>query len=95
MKCNCEECRGSGTVVCPECDGTGGAEESIESVKLSHTMPNYGELLELQKDAQRCIAQANRLCDINPSRRETYIEQLGGCLKTINAQADKVAKKKS
>lgn len=94
MKCNCEECQGNGTVPCPECDGQGTYEGSIEKITLVKTMENYDELAELQKDAKRVTRQAERLMEMNPARKESYTEQLKGCLSVINGQAEKATKRK-
>ena len=94
MKCQCEECRGRGTIECPECNGRGEWDGSIENITLEKSMHNYDELLELQRDAKRVIRQAQRLTELNPQRGDSYSEQLKGCLFVINGQAEKAAKRK-
>ncbi len=94
MKCQCEECNGSGTIECPECNGKGEWEGSIENITLEKSMHNYDELLALKRDASRVKRQAERLSEINPARKESYAEQLKGCLFIINGQAEKAAKRK-
>jgi hypothetical protein len=61
---------------------------------LESSMHNYEELVQLQADAKRCIRQAERLKELNPSRAGSYSEQLLGCLSVINKQADKAANRK-
>jgi ABC-type Zn uptake system ZnuABC Zn-binding protein ZnuA len=90
MKTNCDCCNGSGTVVCPECDGLGNYEEGIEDIMLDKKDPNYNELLELQLDARRVIAQAKILIEQKPSRKESYEAQLDATLKELNDQATKL-----
>jgi len=93
MKCNCETCKGNGNIPCPDCNGQGEYDGNIERIVLVKTMKNYSELLELQQDAIRVRVQAERLMELNPSRKDSYSEQLDGCLSVINKQADKVAKR--
>ena len=93
MKCQCEKCRGRGTIECPDCHGRGEWECSIERCTLEKSMPNYDELMELQRDANRVILQAQRLTELNPQRGDSYSEQLKGCLFVINGQAEKAAKR--
>lgn len=94
MKCNCEECGGTGTIECPECNGVGEWEGNIETIKLEKTMHNYAELKALKQDANRCKRQAERLTEMNPDRKDSYAAQLKGCLFVINGQAEKAAKRK-
>jgi DnaJ-class molecular chaperone len=98
MKCECEECRGTGRIECPECNGRGQwarpMDSGIEHLKLERSMHNYEELVELQKDAKRCMKQAAKLSELNPARKDSYAEQLRGCLFVINGQAEKAAKRK-
>lgn len=94
MKCQCEECNGIGTIPCPDCAGRGEWEGSIETILLEKSMHNYAELLALKRDAGRVKRQAETLSKINPARKESYAEQLRGCLVIINAQAEKAAKRK-
>jgi hypothetical protein len=95
MKCQCEECRGEGTITCPDCNGQGEYEGRIENIVLVSTMYNYEELKELQKDASRVIRQAARLKELNPARAESYTCQLKATLYNINAQAEAVASKRT
>lgn len=93
MKCTCEECNGSGTIPCPECDGKGDYSGSIERIQLERGMHNYDELVALQKDAKRVISQAERLKALNPQRADSYAAQLSATLFVINGQAEEAAKK--
>ena len=93
MRCVCEECRGDGTITCPECDGVGGINGDIQNITLYRNIKNYNELVEIQKDARRVVKQAERLKIINPRRSESYEAQLKATLLVINAEADKAAKK--
>lgn len=94
MKCTCETCKGEGTIDCPDCDGAGAWNASIEHVTLTKSMSNFDELVALQADAKRVILQANRLTELNPARKESYAAQLKGCLSVINIQAHQAAKRK-
>lgn len=95
MKCTCQECQGRGRIECPECAGTGEVRSTIERVALDSAMTGYAELVELQKDARRCIKQAEELRKVNPARAAAYDEQLVAALSTIDRQAETVSKKKA
>lgn len=92
MKCECRECRGSGEIPCPECDGQGTYEGSIETITLEKTVKNYDELAEIQRDAKRVIRQAAQLKAMKPERAESYDAQLKTTLFVINGQAEAAAK---
>lgn len=77
---------------CRECRGKGVKEYSIKDIIIEPSMKNHAELLALQKDAMRVTKQHDELCRINPSRKESYAEQLRGCLFIINNQAEKARK---
>ena len=95
MRCTCKECHGTGKTTCYECDGLGETGKNIEETILDPRFhKNYSELVELQRDAKRCIKQAAELCEVNPSRKQSYNEQLKGCLEIINQQATKAYKSK-
>lgn len=94
MKCECEECEGTGEIECPECEGQGTFEGSIETIYLEKSVNNYEELSELQKDAKRVIRQAAQLKQMNPARAESYDAQLKATLAVINQEADEEAKRK-
>jgi hypothetical protein len=91
MKCNCEECNGSGSKTCPKCDGQGVFEGSIENMTLQPSMHNYAELVEIKKDASRVKRLAARLAEINPARAESYAAQLETTIFVINRQAENAA----
>ena len=93
MKCECRECRGSGEIPCPECDGQGTYEGSIETITLEKTADNYDELVEIQRDARRVIRQTAQLKAMKPERAESYDAQLRATLFVINGQAEAVAKR--
>ena len=57
-------------------------------------MHNYEELKQLQRDASRVIRQAARLKELNPTRADSYQDQLKAALFVINGQAEAVASKK-
>lgn len=90
MKCTCEECNGSGRVVCLECDGTGMANVDLRVWKIPETQKHYSELVELQRDAQRVTGQAVRLRALRPNRSGSYTEQEIATLAAIQKQADKL-----
>ena len=92
MKCVCGECDGSGKVVCPECDGRGTWEANVATMTLLRGTVGYEELVEVQKDAQRVIRQAEELCALKPERKDRYQQQLAACLRSINEQAKKARK---
>lgn len=94
MKCTCQECSGRGRINCPECEGSGQGIYAIDRICLDKSMPGYTQLVELQRDALRCIKQAEQLTRLNPFREASYHEQLSGCLAVINKQAEDVLKKK-
>lgn len=92
MNCFCKHCDGDGTIECPECDGRGEWECGIAEAELNPSMHNFNELSELKRDVKRVTKQAERLIELNPSRKESYLAQLEGCLKIIDEQAEKAAK---
>lgn len=92
MKCDCATCKGSGHVPCLDCDGSGALDAPIQSAAFSANHAHYDELVELQKDAQRCIKQAEELKVLQPSRAESYQQQLAATLFVIESQAEKVFK---
>lgn len=94
MKCYCDECGGTGQINCPECEGQGEQEGDIADIKLERNMKHYDDLIECQKDARRVIKQAERLTQINPNRMKSYEAQLSATLFIINAEADKISKRK-
>lgn len=95
MKCKCEECGGTGEIICPACDGTGNFEEGIETAYIDKSLWNHKELEELQQDARRVTEQARRLSELVPHRAHTYEAQKKAMLRTINLQADAEAKREN
>ncbi len=95
MKCNCIQCKGEGRIVCPDCDGRGTGEVSIQSITLEPGMDHFEELRELQKDAHRVQCDAEQLKLLRPDRADSYEAQLQGALFIINGQADAVTKQKA
>jgi RecJ-like exonuclease len=94
MKCDCPECRGTGTVECEECDGTGELSVAAGRFPIPKDHPKYAELLALQADERRVKWQAEELARLNPARSEAYQAQLAGCLQTIDTQVNDLAKKR-
>lgn len=92
MKCHCNECNGSGQVVCEECEGTGLAEMPLSRARIAKDAPNREELLALQEDYKRCEAQAMELQRLNPARAKSYELQLSAAVKEIESQANKLWK---
>ena len=86
MRCECEECNGTGKVTCSECDGRGDVEIDLENPPAS-TDP---EILQLLKDASYCRLQAGRLCQLNPDRAHIYREQLRDILSDLNKKSTKL-----
>lgn len=95
MKCTCQECNGNGEIPCPECDGQGTYEGSIETITLEKTVKNYDELSAIQRDAKRVIRQAAQLKAMKPERSESYDTQLKATLFVINGQAEAAAKREA
>jgi len=95
MKCSCLYCGGTGQVTCDECNGEGELDGDLATMKLDRHLNNYEELVELQKDAQRVIKQAERLKELRPHRSESYGEQLRATLLNINEQAERAAQKRT
>lgn len=88
MKCECDECEGTGTIECPECEGTGGVEGHIDQIPLDKRMRAYDVLLELQEDARRAKVAAARLAAMKPEHAASYEAQLKGTLRELDRMAD-------
>lgn len=88
MKCDCEECGGTGQIECPECEGTGGVEGHIDQIPLEKRMRAYDVLVELQADARRAKVAAARLAEMKPEYAASYEAQLKTTLREIDRQAD-------
>jgi hypothetical protein len=76
--------------MCPDCNGEGTKESSIERATLTKDMTHFAELVELQKYARRVRRQCEQLQKLNPARSGSYTEQLFVTLATIEGQAAKV-----
>lgn len=92
MKCDCEECQGTGVIDCPDCEGTGVIEGGIQSAALDPTNPKYKELRALRNDATRAEDNAHRLIELKPEHSESYLKQLKETLQAIEDQWEKVTK---
>ncbi len=90
MICDCQRCQGSGEITCPNCDGKGKAETSIEHLEVPKGHPQAIELLELKADCLRAIRQTAELCGLNPDRRDSYNLQLVAVLEELDKQAAKL-----
>ena len=94
MRCDCEECGGTGEVPCGGCDGTGRVNRGILGIdikaiwRLSEAQTD--ELLALQEDGLRCQDQAIRLKQLNPKAAASYDRQLTETLETIDRQANEI-----
>ena len=88
MKCDCEECGGTGKVRCPECGGSGNYTVGIEHATIDPSHPHCVELNELKKDAKRVMLDADRLEKLRPERANSYRLQMVATLKTINSMAN-------
>ena len=91
MKLTCNECGGSGRVECPCCNGEGQRNRRIDLITIPKDDPCYDELIELQKDANRVIAQCKELKVMNPQFALKYDEQMNDVLNDLDKQAEKVA----
>ena len=90
MKCDCDECQGTGKVTCHNCGGSGKAVTCIERMKLYPNMPNFNKLSELKADAILARHNAGRLGAMKPHRTEFYERQLKAVLKDIDYQAQEI-----
>ena len=90
MKCQCETCEGKGVLICDDCNGKGENDYAIQVAPLDESHPKYDELLQLQSDANRVIAQCEELKKMRPDRIDSFNQQLESTLKEINRQADKL-----
>ena len=93
MKIICRECDGNGVVECPCCSGNGTNYGRIDTIKITATCEHADELLELQKDARRVIAQCAELKTLRPEFSEKYDEQLAAVIAVIDRQAEEVSTK--
>ena len=94
MKCNCDRCSGNGEITCPDCNGQGTLEITIETIVLKSSMAHVEELTALKADAARIRRQAAELKALNPHRKGSYADQEIACLNEINRQADKIQNQK-
>lgn len=90
MKCECDECEGTGKVACEDCNGTGDIGQSIVDIVLRPGTENYDEIAALKEDAHRVTSQAKELKLLNPARAESYDAQLKATLLSIEKQAEKL-----
>jgi hypothetical protein len=92
MKCECDECRGTGQIDCPDCDGEGYFEFSITESPPAKGCPNYDQLVECYLDAVRARAAARRLSELKPEHAKSYQRQLKETLEKIEAEAEQLRK---
>jgi hypothetical protein len=94
VKCQCDNCNGSGRVECEECDGVGSVQGGIDAIDISffRNHENFEELAALKSDVARVNRQAERLILLNPSRAESYQAQLQSTLAEIDRQAELASK---
>jgi RecJ-like exonuclease len=95
MKCTCNNCKGKGTIVidCPECDGDGENEFSLEHFSLEQIEKYHSpELLGLKEDLIRAQKQARTLSEWKPESAASYANQLVATVDEINRQANIVQK---
>lgn len=92
MKCECDECNGTGRIECPECEGNGYEDRDIGEAKLDEWHPRFEELNSLREDARRVIKQEEALTALNPGREASYKKQLKATLWIINKEADAILK---
>lgn len=93
MKCECLQCRGAGTILCPDCEGDGDREIPIERAPLDRAHPRYAGLLEIQTDAQRVIRQGAELASLKPHRADSYSRQTAACLAILDHEAQTLKSK--
>ena len=82
MKCECEECSGTGQIDCPNCDGTG--ELELDSASLESSDPRFHELKQLERDEARVNKEALRLIEMKPEFASSYSAQLKLALQKID-----------
>ena len=92
MKCDCDECGGKGVIECDQCHGSGRVVRSIEFAAIPVSHKHERELFALKSDATRVRKDHAKLCELTPSREQSYTDQLKGALTIIEGQADKLIK---
>jgi hypothetical protein len=88
MKCDCDDCNGTGR--CQECGGSGQTETRLERFSVDEKHPRADELNDLKSDALRVLREADTLCQLRPDRTLSYRAQCDNVLAEINRQADKI-----
>ncbi len=88
MKCQCERCRGEGTIACPDCSGDG----QIDLAR--HCTPEVkAELKEIERVARRVRWQADQLSALLPQHAGKYREQCASIQAELTAEAKEILRK--
>ena len=97
MKINCEKCHGDGEIECEHCghsyecgvcDGTGYQFECISEYEIPEKHDRGEELADIKSDAIKCIADHEKLLNLNPRAKESYDAQLKETLEKLNSKAE-------
>lgn len=94
MNCECENCRGAGTVECDECDGTGEIDCGIHMAKIPTNHPQHLRLRELRDDAEKAEDAAHKLIEMKPEHADSYRLQLATTIAQIETEWKNTLKEK-
>ena len=84
VACECTACRGTGTVECHECDGSGSVPADVETLSLSPKHPAFEEIQLLKRDANDVRIAATVLTKMKPEHAASYERQLAKALQVID-----------
>ena len=92
MKCECEECGGTGKIICHDCAGSGECETTVEDLSLSPKHELFDQIEALKNDLERVNRDCQRLVGLKPVHRDSYESQLREARAEIERIAERLMK---